>query len=254
MKEKISVLIVDDEPLACSRIRKLLAGVPDIKIAGECRDGEEAVAAIRKLAPDIVFLDVQMPEVDGFEVLERLKRGKMPVIVFVTAYDQYAVRAFEASALDYLLKPFDETRFYQTLSRAREELQSRREKYQKQQILTLLNGWKTPDKFPDRMIIKESGRLFFLPVKDISWVSGQGNYVSIHYGKSSYLMRETLNHLEERLDPDLFMRIHRSTIVNVHFLKELLSTPQGNYRVILQDGTELILSRKYRSKLSRFGM
>ena len=238
------VLIVDDEPLACERIRTLLAGERGIEIAGECHDGKSAVDAIRRLAPDLVFLDVQMPEMDGFGVLERLNRDRMPAVIFVTAFDQYAIKAFEVCALDYLLKPFDRERFAKALARARSsgDLTAR--------LGALLEEWSGRRKYLDRLVIRSGGRVFFLRVEEIDWIESAGNYVRLHCGNEGHLYRETMARMESSLDPARFARIHRSTIVNVERVKELHPLFRGDYTVILRNGRELTLSKGYRGRLA----
>jgi two-component system LytT family response regulator len=246
---QIRVLIVDDESLARGMIREMLADDPDIEIIGECTGGEEAVAAIKEHAPDLLFLDVQMPEASGFEVLETLKDGQMPHVIFVTAYDQYAVRAFEVHALDYLLKPFDRERFEASWQRAKEQILKEKNGRLDERILTLLEELKAGSKYLDRLVIKTNGRVFFLNADDIDWIEAQGNYVSVHSGMKSHLLRETISNLEAQLDPKRFRRIHRSSIVQINKIKELQPWFHGEYRIILHNGAELMLSRNYRENL-----
>ncbi|MBZ5726780.1 MAG: LytTR family DNA-binding domain-containing protein [Acidobacteriia bacterium] len=243
------ILIVDDEPLACERIRTLLAGQPGIEIAGECHDGKSAVAAMCDLAPDLVFLDVQMPEMDGFAVLERVERAAMPVVIFVTAFDQYAIKAFEVCALDYLLKPFDRERFRKALARGRMEFERRSAGDLGARLRSVLEEWRGRKRYLDRLVIRSGGRVFFLRVDELDWVEAAGNYVRLHAGAEEYLHRETLSRLEAALDPDRFARIHRSAIVNVGLVKELHPMFRGDYAVILRDGRRLTLSRAYRDRL-----
>jgi len=246
----IRALIVDDEPLACERIRMLLAPDPDIQILAECRNGNDALRAIAQLVPDLVFLDVQMPELTGFEVLDRLDPARMPVIVFVTAYDQYALKAFEFSALDYLLKPFDRERFARALSRARAELDRRKAGEVNEQVLKLLTELQHKKKHVDRLIVRSGGKVVFLRADEIDWIEAAGNYVRLHSAKDEYLYRETMTKLESHLDPDRFARIHRSTIVNVERIKELQPWFRGDYQIVLKDDQKLTLSRSYRSRLN----
>jgi len=246
----IRALIVDDEPLACERIRMLLAQESDVAIAGECRNGTEAVRAISQLAPDLVFLDVQMPELTGFEVVGQLDPARMPVIVFVTAYDQYALKAFEVSALDYLLKPFDRERFSKALGRARTELDRRGAGQVNQQVLKLLTELQHSKKHVEKLIVRAGGKVFFLRADEIDWIEAAGNYVRLHAGKDEYLYRETMTKLESQLNPERFARIHRSTIVNVERIKELQPWFRGDYQIVLRDNHKLTLSRNYRSRLN----
>jgi two-component system LytT family response regulator len=246
---KIRTLIVDDEPLGRERVRGLLAEDPEIEIIGECKDGREAVAAIETQRPALLFLDVQMPEMDGFEVLEATAGEEMPVVIFVTAYDRYAVKAFEVHALDYLLKSFDRERFASALRRAKDEIRRGRESGIGARVAGLLEEIQSRQKRLTRLVIKSAGRIFFLRVEEIDWIEGADNYVQLHAGKEKHLLRETLQSLEGRLDPERFLRIHRSTIVNIDRIQELQSLFHGDYAVRLRDGTELTLSRGYREKL-----
>jgi two-component system LytT family response regulator len=246
---QIRVLIVDDESLARDMIREMLEEDRDVEIVGECLNGEEAVAAIEACAPDLLFLDVQMPEVGGFEVLENLKNGSMPHVIFVTAYDQYAVRAFEVHALDYLLKPFDRERFESSWQRAKEQILKEKNGRLDQRILTLLEELQAGSKYLERLVIKANGRVFFLEAGDIDWIEAEGNYVSVHSGTKSHLLRETISGLEAQLNPKMFRRIHRSTIVQLGKIKELQPWFHGEYRIVLHSGAELMLSRNYRENL-----
>jgi two-component system, LytTR family, response regulator len=245
----IRVLLVDDEPLAREMIREMFKDDVEVEIVGECVNGREAVEAIQEHNPDLIFLDVQMPEVGGFEVLEALKSLPMPHVIFVTAYDQYAVRAFEVHALDYLLKPFDRERFESAWRRAKAQILASRNGEMDQRILAILEELKAGSKFLERLVIKSGGRVFFLDTDDIDWIEAEGNYVSVHTGKKSHLLRETISSLENQLDPKKFLRIHRSSIVKIDRIKELQPWFHGEYRVLLMDGTQLTLSRNYRENL-----
>ena len=251
MTRKWRTLIVDDEPLARGKIRTLLAGEKDIEIIGECGDGHEAVDSIRSDNPDLVFLDIQMPGLDGFGVIGEVGADDMPVVVFVTAFDQHAIRAFEVHALDYLLKPFDRGRFGKALKRARKHLAGGNGKTG-DRLLELLGELGSGRRFLERLVIRESGRVFFLKASEIHWIEAAGNYVRLHVDDGAHLMRETMSRLEDGLDPDKFLRIHRSTIVNVDMVRELQPMFNGEYAVILKNGTELSLSRGYREKLNEF--
>jgi two-component system LytT family response regulator len=235
---KIRTLIVDDEPPARRNIVALLQREADIEIIGECGSGKNAVDTIRSLAPDLVFLDVQMPECDGFDALQMLG-GKVPAaIIFVTAYDQYALRAFDAGALDYLLKPFDNARFSRALDRARDKIRRFR-----------LAPPKT-----ERLIIKSAGRVLFLKISEIDWIEADDYYACLHVGARNHLLRRSLAELEQELDPAIFCRIHRSAIVNVERIKTLRLNLDGEYNVVLENGSELSLSRRHRKELqSRLG-
>ncbi len=246
---RIRTLIVDDEPLARRKIRRMLAHDPEVEILGDCANGREAIAAIITHNPDLVFLDVQMPEIDGFDVLESIPPAGMPFVIFVTAYDQYALRAFEVSAVDYLVKPFDRRRFEKALQRAKARLTTERGSDLSQQTLALLEELKARSSHIERLVIKAGGRAFFLKTEEIDWIEAEGKYVRLHVGKESYLLREAIGSMEGQLDPKKFPRIHRSTIVNIERVRELQPWFHNEYRVILKDGTELMLSRSCRKRL-----
>lgn len=245
----IRTLIVDDEPLARRRIRRMLAHDPEVAIVGDCSNGRDAIAAIKSESPDLVFLDVQMPEVDGFDVLASTETKRPPLVIFVTAYDQYALRAFEVAAVDYLVKPFDRRRFEGALERAKSRLASGRDSELNQQTLALLAELKAQSSHVERLVIKAGGRAFFLKTDEIDWIEAEGKYVRLHVGKESYLLREAIGSMETQLDPKKFPRIHRSTIVNIERVRELQPWFHNEYRVILRDGTELMLSRSCRKRL-----
>lgn len=245
----IRAVIVDDEPLGRTVIREMLRREPEFAIVGECANGHEAIAAINTERPDLVFLDVQMPEVDGFDVLSALDADQLPLVIFVTAYDQYAVNAFEVHAVDYLLKPFDRERFGKALQRAKDQLQREQTSDVGQRILALLEEQRAKPKYLERLVIKTNGRIFFLKTEEIDWISAEGNYVNLHVKKDRYLLRETISHLETQLDPQRFARIHRSQIVNLDRIRELRHWSHGEYQIILHSGEELMLSRSYREKL-----
>lgn len=251
--QKMNVLIIDDEPLAREGIRSLLSHESDIHIAGECASGGEAVKEIQDKKPDLIFLDIQMPEMNGFDVLAQLDEEKLPYVIFVTAYDQYALRAFEVYALDYLLKPIDEERFTRTLQRARTQIEHRLNSDLNEGLRALIQQFASSanegvSNYLDRMMIKTDGRVFFLLTDEIDWIEAQGNYVMLHVGKQSYLLRDAISKVEAQLNPRKFLRIHRSTVVNIDRVKELQSLFHGDYRVLLKDGTKLLLSRRYRWK------
>jgi two-component system LytT family response regulator len=245
----IRTLIVDDEPLARRRIRRMLAHDPEVAIVGDCSNGRDAIAAIKSESPDLIFLDVQMPEVDGFDVLASTEAKRPPLVIFVTAYDQYALRAFEVAAVDYLVKPFDRRRFEGALDRAKTRHASGRDSELKQQTLALLTELKAQSSHVERLVIKAGGRAFFLKTGEIDWIEAEGKYVRLHVGKESYLLREAIGSMEAQLDPKKFPRIHRSTIVNIERVRELQPWFHNEYRVILKDGTELMLSRSCRKRL-----
>jgi two-component system LytT family response regulator len=242
------VLIADDEPLARERLRMLLAGETWLQIVAECQNGTEAIEAIDRLHPDLVLLDVQMPGATGFEVIEAVRPDRMPLIVFVTAFDKYALRAFDVHALDYLLKPFDRERFGQSLARARQQLERPGNGDLERRLLALVQDLRAAPRL-ERFVIKSGGRVFFVRADEIDWIEAAGNYVKLHVGRDAHLFRETMSTLESRLDPDTFFRIHRSHIVNIERVKELQPWFNGEYVVFLRSGTRLTLSRGYREKL-----
>jgi two-component system LytT family response regulator len=251
---KIRTLIVDDEPLARERVKRFLRDEKDISIIGECGNGEDAVEAIQSEKPDLVFLDIQMPEKNGFEVIRSLDDKQLPTVVFVTAYDQYALQAFDVHALDYLLKPFNRDRFQRAVVRAREQIEDRRRGDLDERLTSLIENLKSEKKYLDRLVVKTVGRVFFLKTDEIDWIEAAGNYVKLHVGRESHMIRETMNGIETKLDPDKFIRIHRSTVVHIDRIKELHPMFSGDYAVMLRDGTELALSRNYRERfLEMFG-
>jgi len=250
---KIRTLIVDDESLARERLRQLLQDKPEIEIIGECADGQEAVTALEKDRPDLVFLDIQMPELDGFGVLKAIRAEPMPVIVFVTAHDQFALRAFEVHAVDYLLKPFDRERFGIALNHALEQVKQRGRTGISEKQSAVLAELK-PAKPVERLAVKTGGRVFLIKVPDIDWIEAAHNYVELHVDKQTHMLRDTLNAIEARLPSDQFVRISRSVIVNIERIKELQPLFYGEYAIILQSGVRLTLSRRYRDKLQQLGL
>jgi len=246
---RIRALVVDDEPLARAMIREMLEGDSEVEIVGECVNGLEAVEAIKSSAPDIVFLDIQMPEIGGFDVLASLDPNAHPYVIFVTAYDQYAVRAFEVHALDYLLKPFDRERFEGAWQRAKAQIKLNRTSRRDQDIIALLEELKAGPRYLERLVIKNGGRVFFLHVQDVHCIEAEGNYVRVYDNQKGYLLRETISSLEEQLDPKQFLRIHRSAIVKIDRIKEMQPWFHGEYRIIMENGKQLALSRNYRSNL-----
>ena len=248
---KIRTLIVDDEPLARERLRKLLEAEKDIEIVGECDDGRAALAAIKKQPPDLIFLDIQMPELDGFEVLARMKCERTPAIIFATAYDKFALQAFEVHALDYLLKPFDRERFQTALNRARAHLERKRPDELEQRLASLLMDLKEGARGPERLAVKSQGRVLLLKLDEIDWIEAADNYVNLHVRNESHSIRETMTSFAARLDSKKFIRISRSALVNVERIKELQPLFHGDYVVILHDGTRLTLSRTHREKVQQ---
>jgi two-component system, LytTR family, response regulator len=247
------ILVVDDEPLARERLKSLLRGAADVELIGEAGDGREAVEKIRTLKPDLIFLDIQMPELDGFGVLNELNDSERPSVVFVTAYDKFALKAFEVHAVDYLLKPFDKQRFETALKRALDQLARKQPAQINEQLSALLADLKTRAQTPERLAVKSEGRVVFVNISDIDWIEAADNYVALHVGKESHLLRETMASLEARI-PKPFLRISRSTIVNTDRIKELQPLFHGDYAVILKDGTKLTLTRGYRDKLQELGV
>jgi two-component system, LytTR family, response regulator len=245
----IRTVIVDDEPLARDRIRSLLEVELDIEIVAECRNGREAVSAIQECAPDLVFLDIQMPEMDGFDVIAEIDPGKMPVIVFVTAYDQYAIQAFSVHALDYLLKPFDQRRFREAIGRARESLKDRATQAINERLLALLEEVESRRRIVSRFVVRTDGRIVFVRAKDVECIEATGNYMQLYVGKNVFTIRDTMAKLESKLDTSVFVRVHRSWIVNIEKIQELQSWFNGSYMVILQGGRKVHASRRFRKRI-----
>ena len=250
MPAKIRTFIVDDEDLARERLKSLLEREPRIELVGEAGDGRTAVSAIEKLKPDLIFLDVQMPELTGFEVLEALGEKDLPNVVFCTAHDKFALKAFDVHAVDYLLKPFDRERFQMALQRAISKIDAQKPGQKDKAVAAVVQETK-PTGPVERLMVKTEGRVLLIKVEDIDWVEAADNYVNIKVGKDSHMMRETMSSLEGRLPPEKFMRISRSTIVNVERIQELQPMFHGEYIVVLKNGTKLTLSRSYRDKLDR---
>lgn len=246
---KIKALIVDDEPIARDRVRRMLREETDIEIVGECGNGKEAVAFINENKPDLVFLDIQMPEINGFEVLQNINPVKPPAIIFVTAYDHYAIQAFDVHALDYLLKPFNRERFKRAVERAHEQIEKAQTGKIDERLTSLLADLTKRKKYLERLVVKSVGRVFFLRTEEVDWIEAAGNYAKLHVGREGHLIRETMNGLESKLNPDKFLRIHRSTLVNIDRIKELNPLFSGDYTVMLKNGVELTLSRNYRDRL-----
>jgi two-component system, LytTR family, response regulator len=241
--KSLRVLVIDDEPPARRKLISMLRGEKGIKVIGEASNGPDAVAAIEEQKPDVIFLDIQMPGLNGFEVLDKIGVDNIPLVVFVTAFDQHAVRAFDVNAVDYLLKPFDRERLRKCLDRIHHQRDSWRARVE--QLLLDLR----PPEHVDRLMVKSQGRVLFLRVEEIDWVEASGNYVELHVGKQTFLLRETVGGLESKLDPKRFPRIHRTTIVNVDRIQELQPWSHGDFTVVLRDGSRLRMSRRYRANL-----
>jgi len=255
MSEKIRTIIVDDEPLARRNLRVLLERDPQIEVLHECRNGREAVEAIKNSSPALVFLDIQMPEMNGFDVLSEVGPDAIQAIIFVTAFDQYALKAFEVHALDYLLKPFDDARFQRALSQAKAQIEQHQINKISRKLLALLEDREHKLDLPkartylSRLMVKLASRVVLLNVRDIDWIEADGNYAKLHVGKKAHLLREKMHDLEAQLDPQKFVRIHRSIIVNLDRIKEMHPHFNGDYIVVLNDGTQLKLSRSRRENL-----
>ncbi|HXW99589.1 MAG TPA: LytTR family DNA-binding domain-containing protein [Candidatus Acidoferrales bacterium] len=247
----IRTIIADDEGLARTKLRVLLNSESGVNVVAECRDGKQTVAAVQSHKPDLLLLDVQMPDVDGFEVLKQIPAHEMPLVIFTTAFDHYAIRAFEAHALDYLLKPFNQERLHHALERVKTELLKSHEQTLRTRILDLLGEVKPDSPQLRRLVIRTAGRVVFLDLNEVDWIEAAANYVKLHVGKDSYLLREGIGHISSRLDPDRFVRIHRSSIVNVSRIRELQPCDSGEYIAVLRDGKELSCSRGCRPQLLR---
>lgn len=251
--KKIRALIVDDEPLARRTIRELLRDDPEVNVVGECGGGREAVESIRGQPPDLLFLDIQMPGMDGFDVLSHIELERIPAIIFVTAYDAYALKAFEVHALDYLLKPFTDDRFREALSRAKSQVELREVRGLADSLRAFLRGRApaAPETkgFMTRFMVKAGGRVTFVRACEVDWIEADNYYIKLHVGGRSHLLRLSMKELEDSLDPKSFWRIHRSAIINLERVKELRQMPGGEYVAVLKDGTELKLSRRSRERL-----
>lgn len=253
--KKLRALIVDDEPIARKGIRRELEREGDVEILAECANGRDAVTAIQKQKPDLVFLDLQMPELDGFGVVETVGVEQMPTVIFVTAYDEFALRAFELHALDYLLKPFNRERFQNALQRAKRQIQQSSLESVSQRLLALIEDSgrhrSAAEPYLERIVVKSGGKIFFINTGEIDWIEAADNYVRLHVGKRSYLVQGTMSRLESKLNPETFLRIHRSAIVNTSHIKELQPLFHGEYVITLASGKALTSSRSYRDKLQR---
>ncbi len=246
----IRVLLADSDPFARERIDSLLKDDPDIEIVGECSTGYGAVAAINELDPDLILLDVNMPQMDGFRILEAVDRESPPLVIFVATDERHAFRAFEASAIDFLLKPLDRERFKRSVTRAKTYLQLERDNAMSRRILACLEELQPPPKYLTRFVVRHGGNVVFINVEDVDWIETEGHYIRLHCGKQSHLLRESLSNLESQLDPERFLRIHRSTIVRSDRIQKLEPLFHGDCNVTLKDGTQLMLSRNYRKNIS----
>ena len=245
----IKTLIVDDEPLARAGLRLLLSQDPEISEISEAAEGRQAVNIIRDRLPDLVFLDVQMPETDGFAVIREVGHERMPETVFVTAHDQYAIQAFEMNALDYLLKPVAAERFLKALARCKVTLALKTKQDLSQQYFELLDGVARRRRFPKRLAVKDAGKAIFVDLENVDWIEGAENYAQLHVGKTSHLVHVPMHRLAGCLDPETFVRVHRSIIVNVKRIREVHATDHGEYVIVLSGGVQLQSGRTYRERL-----
>lgn len=248
MSQRIQAVIVDDEPLALKRISELLKEDKEIEVVATCKNGKEAIKQINKKKPQLVFLDIQMPEIVGFEVLKNLDPDINISVIFVTAYDEFALKAFEINAVDYLMKPFKSERFYESIERAKRDIRLNR----KTNFEELLETIETKKTTISRLMVKSSGRYLFLKTEEVDWIESAGNYVRIHSGKDNYLTRETMINMEKKLDSNVFFRIHRSLIINVDKIKEIEQWFHGDYQITMYNGKKLTMSRNYKEILSMF--
>lgn len=250
MERQMTCIIVDDEPLAQTVIAEYLQEFENITVVAQCGNAHEAFQAITDFQPDIMFLDIQMPEINGFELLEML--DEIPHIIFSTAYDQYAIRAFDVNAVDYLLKPYDQERFRQAIERVIEKIQLTIAP--RQQIQELLADFQKPEQYQERILIKEAGQIIIISCREIRWIEAMDDYVRIHTGKSSHLLQQSMTFIESRLDPRQFLRAHRSYIVNIDAIQKISSPSNQRAKLILNDHTEIPLSRSGATKLNRFSL
>lgn len=248
----IRVLIADDETAARRRLQHFLAAETDFSVVGECRDGKETCEKIAQLTPDLLFLDVEMPELTGIEVVEKIGAERMPATIFATAYDHYALAAFEANAIDYLLKPFDDTRFARCVAKARQRIRTGSSADYREQLVAMLAKLDGARAYPDRLLVKVDESQQLIRMADIIHISAERNYVRLHTATGAYAMRETMKHIQERLDPAMFRRIHRSHIVNLDHTRKILPWFGGDCLVMMDNGTRFTLSRNYRGALDEF--
>ncbi|MGV3710882.1 MAG: LytR/AlgR family response regulator transcription factor [Gemmatimonas sp.] len=244
-------VVIDDEPLGCDRITALLKQIPEAQVIGVCSNGADAVETIGELTPDLIFLDVQMPELDGFGVLAALPKRSRPEVIFVTAHDQYALKAFEVHAQDYLLKPFDAERFFEAFQRAAERINARKPHATDSRLQALVDDMERQRQRKTRIPIKNDGRVTLLPVQDIEWVESSDNHVKIHANRQIFTVRQTLQSMEQSLSPTEFVRVHRGSMVNVARIKEIQPWFNGEYVIIMRDGAQVKTSRGYRGRLEQ---
>ncbi|MGA8763477.1 MAG: LytTR family DNA-binding domain-containing protein [Candidatus Sulfotelmatobacter sp.] len=248
----IHTVLADDEPLARKKLRILLEAEPGVEVVAECADGQQTIAAVEAHKPDLLLLDIRMPDADGFQILSEIPQEQMPIVVFTTAFDQYAIQAFEAQALDYVLKPFDEERLHHAIERVRAELlKSQNHGWTDRMLHHSAETRLTPQSMDRRLVIRTGGRVVFLDLDEVDWIEAAANYVKVNVGKDSYLLREAIGRISEKLDPGRFVRIHRSTIVNIGKIKELQPCDSGEYIAILKNGKGLSCSRTYRNQLQQ---
>jgi len=245
----IRALIVDDEPLARERIRTLLAECRNVEVVGECRDGREAVNAILAERPDLVFLDIQMPELDGFEVIKAIGNEFLPAIIFVTSFDEYAIRAFDVNAIDYLLKPINAARFEKAVLRAIDRLTQSNVRESERKLLDFIEVLRAEHQYVTRFVVRSGSRLSFVRASDVDWMDAADNYVRLHVAGREHFVRETLKSVETQLDPEIFIRVHRSIIINFDRVESVEPYSHGEYVVTMKDGAKLTTSRSYSERL-----
>ena len=265
-RQKLRTIIVDDEPLARRGLALRLDNLDDIEVVAQCQNGRDAVEKVKELRPELMFLDIQMPGMDGFSVIRALPKETMPIIIFITAYDEYAIRAFETHALDYLLKPIDDSRLREALHRVIESIELKKAVAHKELLMELVSNLTGRDpedvvamvededglKYPRQLVIRDGRRTVKIEMRDVDWIEAAGDYMAVHSAGETHIMRSTMKSLEEQLPPSLFQRVHRSTIVNVNRVKELVAHMNGEYFLVLDTGDRLKLSRNYRDRVKHF--
>lgn len=250
--KKIRTLVIDDEPLARRRIVHLLEQVDYIELLGECKNGREALSQIRNYQPDLIFLDIQMPDFNGFEVLKELENFRMPFIIFVTAYDQYALKAFDVRAVDYLLKPYDNERFNKALEHAGEQIKLKEKAFLHQKVMRLIDSYRQPAEFTNTLEIKDKGLSLYVSIYDVLYLESHGNYVKVHTEGRLHLLRQTLQKLEQEIDNTLFLRIHRSLLLNTNYIAKTSYQGNGQYAFRLKNDAELLSSRGYKDLIAEY--